>query len=88
VLVCTAGFFLFIIGAGIRAQRRKPTTGKQGLIGEIGEAASDLSPSGQVKVHGETWNATTIEGTISLGSKVQIVEVLNLHLKVKQAPTL
>ncbi|KPJ48372.1 serine protease, partial [candidate division TA06 bacterium DG_26] len=37
-VVVTALFFLFAIGMAIRAQRRKPTTGMKGIIGEIGVA--------------------------------------------------
>jgi membrane-bound serine protease (ClpP class) len=43
-VLCTAAFFLFAVGMGLRAQSRKPTTGVEGLVGEIGTALTDLSP--------------------------------------------
>lgn len=52
-IIFTAGFFLFAIGMGIRAQRRKPTTGREALVGEIGVAIDTLNPTGQVRIHGE-----------------------------------
>jgi membrane-bound serine protease (ClpP class) len=82
-VACTTLFFLFIIGLGIRAQRRKPTTGAQGLVGEIGEAITSLEPDGEVRVHGEIWRATSISGTIPKGSKVAVVSVQNLKLTVR-----
>ncbi len=64
VTILTFLFFTFVIGLGIKAQTRKPTTGKEGLLNEIGEAISDLDPSGQIKVHGEIWRAVSVEGKI------------------------
>jgi membrane-bound serine protease (ClpP class) len=83
-IVCTTVFFLFVIGLGIRAQRRKPTTGMQGLVGEIGEAITSLEPDGEVKVHGEIWQAQSAGGTIPRGSKISVVSMQHLKLTVKQ----
>lgn len=83
-VILTVLFFGFAITLGIKAQRRKPTTGVEGLIKEIGEAITELNPEGEVRVHGEIWRAETIEGKIDLKSIVEIVEVQNLKLKVKK----
>lgn len=83
-VLATAAFFLFAVGAGLRAQMRKPTTGKEGLVGERGTAATDIAPSGQVFIHGELWNVTASE-PISKGATVEVVRVLGLNLVVKQA---
>ena len=79
----TAFFFLAIIGLGLKAQRAKPTTGIEGLIGETGESLELLSPSGKVFVHGETWQAETVAGSISKGEKVRVVGIKNLTLHVE-----
>jgi len=84
VVVVTAAFFIFAIGMGIRAQKRKPVTGVQGIIGETGEAMTDLKPHGQVKVHGEIWNATSLDGTLHKGTPVRVEDVENLHLKIRK----
>lgn len=83
-VICTAAFFLFAIGMGIRAQRRKPTTGVEGIVGEIGETITDLHPEGQVRVHGEIWKAVSSEGTLSAGTKVKVEQVENLQLTVRR----
>jgi membrane-bound serine protease (ClpP class) len=57
VVVCSTLFFLFVVGAGLRAQRRKPVTGPEGLVGEQGTADTPLAPEGRVAVHGEYWGA-------------------------------
>src|SRR3989338_5435007 len=78
----TAAFFLFLVGAGIKAQRKKPTTGKEGLVGEAGIAESDIKREGKVFVHGELWDAHSDE-EIKSGSKVIVTGVEGLKLIVK-----
>lgn len=80
----TVIFFMFVIGFGIKAQMRKPTTGMEGLVSEIGEAISPLNPTGHVRVHGEMWNAESVGGKIAKGEKVKVVAVENLTLRVEQ----
>jgi len=82
--VVSALFFLFVIGFGIRAQRRKVVTGMEGLVGTEGEALESLSPKGTVKVQGEIWNAESLSGNIDKGEKVIIKEMKNLKLFVEK----
>lgn len=85
----TAAFFLFLVGAGIKAQRKKPTTGKEGLIGETGIAQSDIMGStslmgeGKVFVHGELWDAQSSE-EIKNGTEVIVTGVEGLKLQVRK----
>src|SRR3972149_4416859 len=83
-VVLTILFFGFAITLGIKAQRRKPTTGVEGLINGIGEAITELNPEGEVRVHGEIWFAESTEGKTESKSIVEIVDVHNLKLKVKK----
>jgi membrane-bound serine protease (ClpP class) len=83
VVAVSAGFFIFAISMAIRARMSKPTTGKEGLIGEIGVAATSLSPEGKISVHGEFWNAVCDE-TIDQGQKVEVIGTKDLKLKVKR----
>jgi membrane-bound serine protease (ClpP class) len=84
VALLTILFFLFAIGAGLKAQKRKPTTGVEGLINETAEVITDLNPNGLIKIHGEIWNAESSEGTVQKGTKVIIVSVSDLKLMVKK----
>jgi membrane-bound serine protease (ClpP class) len=80
----TVGFFTLAIGFGIKAQRRKPTTGQEGLLNETGEAVTDLNPDGSIKIHGEIWHAESIEGYISKGTKIIVTGISNLKLQIKK----
>ena len=82
IVVLTASFFLFAISLGIKAQRKKPTTGPEGMIGERGTTVTKLSPSGEITVHGEFWNAESTEGEIKKGESVEVIDIANLKLKV------
>jgi membrane-bound serine protease (ClpP class) len=82
IVALTAVFFLFAISMGVRAQRKKPTTGQEGLIGETAEAITNLNPYGEVSVHGEIWKALSTSGEISEGEKIKVTGIENLLLKV------
>ena len=81
--IVSALFFVFVIGFGIKAQRSKVVTGLEGLIGATGETMEILSPTGTIKVQGETWNAESIAGTINKGERVRIKEMKNLKVYVE-----
>ncbi|MFZ0389254.1 MAG: NfeD family protein, partial [Calditrichia bacterium] len=84
MVLVTVLFFVFAVGMGIRAQRRKPTTGDEGLLGEQGTAMEDFSGGGgQVKVHGEYWQAVSAD-RIRKGDRVQITSVNNLTISVEK----
>jgi membrane-bound serine protease (ClpP class) len=82
--IITTLFFVAVIGFGIQAQRRKPVTGIQGMIGEIGEAFTSLQPEGRVRVRGELWQAVSLEGDIEQGAKIRTEGIENLTLKVRK----
>lgn len=82
----TALFFAVAVGLSVRAQRRQPTTGSQGMIGEIGEVIEELHPRGKVKVHGEIWSAQTSSSSISVGTRVRVIGVKQLMLNVEPYP--
>lgn len=82
--IITTLLFLFVIGLGLKAQRRKPVTGSEAMVGMSGNAISTLDPSGRVRVNGEVWNAESTSGAITHGSKVRVTAIKNLKLFVEQ----
>lgn len=86
VTLLTSLFFIFALGKGIAAQRRKPTTGSEGLIGEIGVALSKITPGsiGQIMLHGEIWKAECADEEINDNENVRVTERSDLLLKVKR----
>ena len=84
IVILTLLFFGFAITLGIKAQRRKPTTGVQGLIKTTGVTLTELNPTGEVSIHGEIWKAESIEGKIEINSPIEVVEMQGLKLSVKK----
>jgi membrane-bound serine protease (ClpP class) len=82
-VVFSSLFFLFVVGAGLRAQRSKPATGLETMIGETGESLETLDPAGAVWVHGEIWHAESLSGTINKKAKVRVAQLRNLTLLVE-----
>ena len=81
-VLVTSAFFIFAATMAIRARLRKPTTGMEGLIGEVGIASTPIAPEGKVSIHGEFWNVVS-DQNIEKGGKIQVIGVVNLKLKVK-----
>jgi membrane-bound serine protease (ClpP class) len=86
-VIITTFFFVVILGLGIKAQRRKPTTGIEGLNGETGDVIETLKPEGVVRIHGEIWNAESLSGTIQKGKRVRVVKINGLKLLVEPSTT-
>jgi membrane-bound serine protease (ClpP class) len=85
VVLSTVGFFVFALGAIVKSQKRKVVTGAKGLIGQIGEARTDIDPKGTVFVAGTWWDAQVEGLAIKEGTKVEVVKVEGLKLTVREA---
>jgi len=84
VVVITSSCCVLIVLLAIKAHRRKPTTGREGLLNAQGITKSTLDPEGKVFIHGEYWDAVSSE-KIPEGARVEVLEVKDSILKVKKA---
>lgn len=75
------GFALFVIRKAVSAHRRKPSSGREGLIGEKGVADSDIMPEGKVFVRGEYWDAWS-DVPIVRGEKIVVIDLEGMKVKV------
>ena len=87
VVITTVGlsvlFFMFIIGAGIRAQKARPVTGIEGFIGEMGIVLTTINPLGTVRVHGEIWEAESLRGQIDVGQQIRVIAMNHFRVTVE-----
>jgi membrane-bound serine protease (ClpP class) len=81
----TAGLFLFVVAAGVRALGQPPATGAEGLIGKTASVRERLAPEGQVMVSGEIWRAVAEGEPVEIGGQVRIVAVDGLTLRVAKS---
>ncbi len=78
-----SALFLLILYCVVRTQRRRFFSGAEGMVGELGEAVTDIHQEGKVFVHGEYWQAYAA-APIGQGEKVEVVCVgSNMRLEVK-----
>ena len=85
VLVTTLLFFFIVVMKAVQAQRKRPVTGKEGMVGEKGTAKTDIKKGkeGLVFVHGEIWKATS-EEEIKKGDKIIVTGFDGLKLIVRK----
>jgi membrane-bound serine protease (ClpP class) len=83
----TAAFFVFVVGAGVRAQFLPVRAGKEAMMGKRTVALQPIDSSGgKVFVEGEYWNARS-EVPAAAGQGVEIVGIEGLTLRVKPTET-
>ena len=81
VVIAVSAIVLFLLTLVFRAHRRKAVTGREGMIGEIGTARTDLSPAGKVFVHGALWEAVS-DTPVRAGEPVKVLDLQGLRLRV------
>jgi membrane-bound serine protease (ClpP class) len=78
----SAGFFLFIVGAAIKARNRPVVSGREEMLAAVGEVLDDFEREGRIRIHGEIWNARS-DTPLHRGSRVEVVAMDGLVLHVK-----
>jgi membrane-bound serine protease (ClpP class) len=72
---------------GLRLARRwRPQTGGEAMIGKVARVVSRCRPDGQVRVHGELWEAHCEDGA-DVGESVRIKKLDGLTLIVAPLET-
>jgi membrane-bound serine protease (ClpP class) len=86
IVVTAVVLALFLVRLAVAAQRQKPVTGADGMIGAVGHAMTALCPDdvGPVRAQGGIWRATATED-IPEGARVRVTRVDGLTLTVRKA---
>ncbi|MEK7803919.1 MAG: nodulation protein NfeD [Deltaproteobacteria bacterium] len=83
IVLTITTLFLGTMYYALRIRHKKPVSGAEGLIDEIGIANTDIEKEGKVFIDGEYWDAWSDE-PIKAGERVKVVEVVGLKLKVEK----
>jgi membrane-bound serine protease (ClpP class) len=84
-LAVTLPFSVITLGLlrlAVRARRLKVATGREGMIGETGNALTPLAPEGKVFVRGEYWDAVATQSA-PVGARVRVTGINKLKLTVE-----
>lgn len=75
---------MFLVSLVVRARAAKSVFDDGGMINEIGEARTALTPHGKVFVHGEYWDAVSAV-PVEQGREVRVVAIDGMKLRVEPA---
>lgn len=80
--------FLFIVLKGIFNLRKiKPMQGHGEFAADEGIVVEPLDPAGVIKIRGEIWRASSLNGeTIPIGTRIKVVKRDNIQLLVEKDP--
>jgi membrane-bound serine protease (ClpP class) len=68
----------------VRTRFSTPTIGRKWMIGEVGEAITDVDPEGTVKVRDVAWRAITNRATpVKSGGRVRVIGIDRLLLEIE-----
>jgi membrane-bound serine protease (ClpP class) len=68
----------------VRTRFSTPTIGRKWMIGELGEAVTDVDPEGTVKIRDVAWRAITNRATpVRTGERVRVVAIDRLLLEIE-----
>lgn len=87
VALGTGTFFAFAVSKALLAQKRRPSTGREALVGKRAIVRAPLAPEGMVLLAGELWTARAEQGTIDLGETVEVVRLDGFTVIVRAVPS-
>jgi membrane-bound serine protease (ClpP class) len=81
VTAASAFFVLVVVGMAVKARQRPVVTGREELLGSVGEMVEDAAPEGFAFIRGENWRVRGA-GLLRKGQTVRVVGVRGLLLDV------
>ena len=79
--ITSALFLILVMGMVIKARDRPVVSGREELIGSIGEVTENFEGEGWAKVHGETWRVKSAV-RLQRGQKIRVAKIDGLTLEV------
>jgi membrane-bound serine protease (ClpP class) len=79
VTVASAAFVFLVVGMLVRSRARPVVSGREELVGAVGEALEDIDSEGWARVHGERWRVRTAT-PLRAGERLRITGVRGLVL--------
>ncbi|MEW5862714.1 MAG: nodulation protein NfeD [Pseudomonadota bacterium] len=81
----SAGFLIFVLGMLAKGRARPVVSGREEMIGAVGEVLEDCEREGWARVHGETWRIRA-SGALKRGERVRVTAMDGLVLEVAREP--
>lgn len=84
IAIMSALFMLLVVGVALKARKRPVVSGREELVGSVGEVLDDFESEGWARVHSETWRVRSTE-PMRRGQQVKVVAMNGLMLDVVDA---
>ena len=85
VVALLLGSIVFIIHKlVIPTFHARQVTGREGMVGLVGEVIEPLTPSGVIRIEGEYWKARSVTGNVLAGQEVEILDLKQHVLEVRE----
>jgi membrane-bound serine protease (ClpP class) len=81
VAVASAGFLVFVLGLLAKSRKRAVVTGREQLVGALGEALESFDAEGWARVRGEQWRVRS-SGAVRRGQRLRVTGMKGLVLDV------
>jgi membrane-bound serine protease (ClpP class) len=78
----TAAFLALVLGALLRSRRRPVVSGREELLGSVGQVIDDFAGEGWAHLHGETWRVRSAR-PLRKGQRVKVTRMDGLTLDVE-----
>jgi len=85
VTVASAAFLFLMVGMLLRNRRRPVVSGRESLVGAVGEALEDIAGEGWARVQGERWRVRAKE-PLRAGERLRVTGVHGLLLDATREP--
>ena len=72
-------FLVFVIGMIVKGRRQPVVSGREDMLGSIGEALDDFQAEGWMRVRGETWRVRTL-APVRRGQRLRVKAIDGLVL--------
>ncbi|WP_126464000.1 NfeD family protein [Sulfuritortus calidifontis] len=82
--LASALFLFFVVSMALRARRRPVATGREEMLGALGEVLEDFEHTGWAHIHGETWQVKS-RVPLNRGTRVRVTGMDGLVLEVAPA---
>ncbi len=79
--VLSAGFFLVVGAMAIKARQQPVVTGREQMIGSVGEVIESFNGEARIRIHGEIWKARS-STLLQQGQHVRVTDLQGLTLLV------
>jgi membrane-bound serine protease (ClpP class) len=83
ISLLSAGFLWFVVRKGMQAFHARPLQDLRNLIGQTGQAKTEIHDAGSVQVASELWSARS-DSTIPAGNRIRVVSREGFILTVER----